>query len=47
MADDPATERTVTWQWVGVVVFALLVAAFPAYRVVESGRRAEAVAQRE
>lgn len=47
MADDPVAERTVTWQWVGVVVFAVLVAAFPAYRAVESGRRAEALAQRE
>lgn len=40
-------ERTVGWQWAGVVVFALLVAAFPAYRAVESARRAEALAERE
>lgn len=40
-------ERTIGWQWAGVVVFALLVAAFPAYRGIESGRRAEALAERE
>lgn len=49
MADAGTTvaDRTVRWQWAGVVVFLLLVAAFPAYRAVESGRRAEALAQRE
>lgn len=36
-----------SWQWAGVVVFALLVAAFPIYRAVEATRRAEAFADRE
>jgi mono/diheme cytochrome c family protein len=50
VADPPNREvadRTIIWQWAGVVVFLLLVAAFPAYRAVESGRRAEALAERE
>lgn len=50
MADPTAsrmTERTIVWQWAGVVALALLVAAFPVYRGVEAGRRAEALAQRE
>lgn len=45
---DPAVEaRTVRWQWAGVIVFALLVAAFPVYRAVEAGRRDEARTERQ
>ena len=44
---DDVSERTVTWQWSGVAVFVLLIIAFPAYRLVESGWRNEALAQRQ
>jgi mono/diheme cytochrome c family protein len=35
------------WQWAGLVVFLVLVASFPLYRAVESGRRSDALAARE
>ncbi len=48
----PVDERALTtklrrWQRAGVVVFVLLVAAFPAYRAVEATRRDEALAERQ
>ncbi|HEX9377157.1 MAG TPA: cytochrome c [Actinomycetota bacterium] len=35
------------WQWAGLVVFLVLVASFPLYKAVESGRRADALAARQ
>lgn len=45
--DALLSRRLMAWQWAGVALFALLVAAFPVYRAGESGRRAEALARRE
>lgn len=41
------SSSLVRWQWAAVVVFSLLVAAFPAYKAVEATRRAETLASRE
>jgi mono/diheme cytochrome c family protein len=43
--EDRALRRSLSrWQAAGVVVLLLLVIAFPAYKAVESGRRADALA---
>lgn len=48
MHDDVALRKSlVRWQWVGFVVFFLLVAAFPVYRAVESTRRSDALASQQ
>jgi mono/diheme cytochrome c family protein len=46
--DDPKLQAgLVKWQWAGVVVFVLLVSAFPLYKAVESTRRDDALTARE
>jgi len=46
--DDPTLDRSLgRWLAWGVVALAVLVAAFPIYRAVESGRRADALAELE
>lgn len=46
--DDPALRRSLRrWEWVGLVVFLLLVVAFPVYRAVDSTRRVDAIAERQ
>jgi mono/diheme cytochrome c family protein len=48
MHEDPALRKSlVRWQWVGFVVFFLLVAAFPLYKAVESTRRSEALSSQQ
>jgi hypothetical protein len=48
----PADEQAISagtrrWQAAGVVVFLLLIVAFPVYRAVDATRRDEALASRE
>lgn len=55
MTDDQLESRhghsdswsLLRWQWAGLFVFALLVAAFPLYRTVEASRRADTLSERE
>ena len=46
--EDPALGRSLRrWMWGGSIIFLLLVLAFPAYLLVDSTRRSEALAERE
>ena len=46
--EDAALRRSLgRWQWAGLVVFLVLVASFPLYKAVESGRRDDALAARQ
>ena len=46
--EDSALRRSLRrWMWGGSIIFLLLVLAFPAYLLVDSTRRSEALAERE
>jgi mono/diheme cytochrome c family protein len=46
--DDPDLERSLTWwMWFGALILAIMVAAFPLYRTVDSSRRSEALASQD
>lgn len=46
--DDPILRRSLRrWEWAGLVLFLLLVVAFPAYRAVDSTRRDTALSERQ
>jgi len=48
VGDDPTLRDSLRrWQLSGVLILALLVVAFPAYRVVDTGRRPRALADRQ
>ena len=46
--DDASLRRSLTWwMWFGVIVLAIMVAAFPIYRTVDQHRRASALASQQ
>jgi mono/diheme cytochrome c family protein len=46
--DDPALRRSLTWwMWLGALILAIMVAAFPLYRTVDRSRRSSALAAQQ